>query len=93
MFFLNLAVYGIMLGGGGGKFGRARQVTDDNMLRRMKDPSCMSQNARTMTRTHNNISFPRHQQLRKRASILRCMYIACPVNAKPGSTRSVTTFQ
>jgi hypothetical protein len=70
----NSAVYEIMWK----KYGRARQATDDNIIRRMRF-ACWITKA---TDTHSEYvivnSFPR-QWLRERASMLRYTYIACLV--------------
>jgi len=62
------------------KYGTAGQVTDDNILRRMRFV-CWMQKA---TNTHSEyviiVAFPWQQWLRERALILRYKYIACLVN-------------
>jgi len=63
------------------------QATDDNITWR-KHITCWIPKA---TNTHSEciilISFPLQQWLHERASLLRCMYIACLVwNVKPGET-------
>jgi hypothetical protein len=66
-FFENRAVYEKMWK----KYGRARQVTDDNIIRRMRF-ACRITKA---TDTHSEyvifIAFTRQQWLRERASMLR----------------------
>jgi hypothetical protein len=61
------------------KYCTAGQVTDDNIIRRMR-VACWITKA---TNTHSDclivIAFPRQQRLRERASILCYMYIACLV--------------
>jgi hypothetical protein len=56
------------------EYGTARQVTDDNIIRRMRF-ACRITKA---TGTHSEyviiIAFPRQQWLRERVSILRCTY-------------------
>jgi len=63
-----------------GKYGRARQATDDNIIRRMRF-ACLMPKA---TNTHSEyvilIAFPLQQWLHKRTSILRCSTFACLIN-------------
>jgi hypothetical protein len=58
------------------KYGRARQATDDNIIRGMRFACWISK----ATNTHSDlvilIGFP-PQWLRERALMLRYMYIAC----------------
>jgi hypothetical protein len=64
------------------KHGTARQVTDDNIIRRMRC-ACWITKARIYTHTHTQyltlIAFPRQEWLRERASVLRYTYISCLV--------------
>jgi hypothetical protein len=59
------------------KYGTAGQLTDDNIIRRMRF-ACWINKA---TDTHSEyvifIAFPRQQWLRKSLSILRYTYISC----------------
>jgi len=61
------------------KYGRVRQVTDNNIIRRMRIACWIP----TATDTHSDhviiIAFPLHQWLHERASVLRYMYSACLV--------------
>ena len=71
------------------KYGRARQATDGNVIRRRKYAiSCRV----TKARLQIHIDFQRQQWLHERASILRYTYIACPfivfVHAKRENSRS-----
>jgi hypothetical protein len=59
------------------KYGRARQATDDNIIRRMRFACCITK--ATHTHTHSEyvilIDFSRQQWLRERTTILRYMHI------------------
>jgi hypothetical protein len=69
-----------------GKYGRARQVTDDNIVWRMRI-ACWITKA---TDTHALsefvilIAFPRQQWLRERALLSRWTHVACRVMMDPG---------
>ena len=53
------------------KCGRAIQVTDDNIIRRMRFTCWITKATDTHTEYVMLIAFPRQQQLRERASMLR----------------------
>jgi hypothetical protein len=53
------------------KYGTARQVTDDNIIRRMRFAYRITKATDTHTKYLILIAFPRQQWLRERASILR----------------------
>jgi hypothetical protein len=61
------------------KYGRARQATDDNIIRHIHCACCITKATDTHLEYAILIAFSRQQQLRERASILRCTYIACLV--------------
>ena len=61
------------------KICRARQVTDDNTIRRMRIACRMTKATDTHSEYVILLSFPLPQRLLKRASVLRYMYIACLV--------------
>ena len=69
------------------KCGRARQATDDNIIRRMRFAFWMAKATDTHSEYVIHTAFPRQQWLRERASVLRYMYIACLVNTFPASPR------
>jgi hypothetical protein len=60
------------------KYGRTRQATDDNIIRRMRF-ACWITKARIQKHAHNIILFPRQQKLCERALHLRYKYSACLV--------------
>jgi hypothetical protein len=62
------------------KYGRARQTTDDNIIRRMRFACCTTKTIDTHSQYVISIAFPRQQWLRERASMLRHTYTACLVN-------------
>jgi hypothetical protein len=59
----NRAVYEIMWA----KYGTARQVTDDNIIRRMRKIQFAFRKTKARTKTQTHIFFPWHQWLRERA--------------------------
>ena len=62
------------------KYGRARQATDDNTIRRMRFACCITKATDTYSEYVIILTaFPRQQWLRERASLLHYMYIACLV--------------
>jgi hypothetical protein len=61
------------------KYGTARQVTDDNIIRRIRFAFWMNKATDTHSEYVIIIAFPRQQWLRERASMLRCSYTACLV--------------
>ena len=62
-----------------GKYGRAGQATDDNIIRRMRIAGWISKATKTPSEYIILIDFPLQQWLLERASVLRCTYIACLV--------------
>jgi hypothetical protein len=68
------------------KYGRARQDTDDNIIRRMRFACWISKATDTHSENVIRIAFPLQQWLRERASVLLYTYSACPVGI---SRRSV----
>jgi hypothetical protein len=62
------------------KYGRARQATGDNIIRRMRFACWITKATDTHSEYVILIAFPRQQWLRERASILRYTYIACLVS-------------
>jgi hypothetical protein len=58
------------------KYGRARQVTDDNIIRRMRFACWITEATDTHSEYVIRIVFPRQQWLRERASILH-LYVHC----------------
>ena len=61
------------------KYGRARQATDDNIIRRMRFACWITKATDTHSQYIILIAFPRQQWLRERALVLRYTYIACLV--------------
>jgi hypothetical protein len=61
------------------KYGRARQATDDNIIRRMRFACWITKATDTHSQHVILIAFLR-QWLRERPSILRYTYIACIVD-------------
>ena len=61
------------------KYGRARQATDDNIIRRMRFACRITKATDRHAENVINIAFARKQWLRERASLLRYTYIACVV--------------
>ena len=59
------------------KYGRARQATDDNRIRRMRYACRITKATDTHSQYVILTAFPLQQWLRERASILRYTYIAC----------------
>jgi hypothetical protein len=57
------------------KYGRARQATDDNIIRHMRFAWWISKATDTHSEYVLLIAFPRQQWLRERASMLRFTYI------------------
>jgi hypothetical protein len=62
------------------KYGRARQATDDNVIRRMRFACWITKATDTHLEYVILIVFPRQQWLHERASMLRYTYIACLVH-------------
>jgi hypothetical protein len=58
-----------------GKYGTARQATDDNIIRRMRFACCITKATDTHSECVIHIAFLRQQWLRERASMLRYTYI------------------
>lgn len=58
------------------KYGRARKITDDIIIRRMRVGNWITKDKNTHSE-YLMLAFPRQQWLRQRASVLRCIYIAC----------------
>ena len=71
----NRAVYEIIWK----KYGKARQATDENIIRRMPVQSWIKKAKNTQIKYMIVIAFPWQQWLCDRASVLRFMYIACVV--------------
>ena len=61
------------------KYGRARQATDDNIVRRMRVGRWIPKAADTHSEYTIPITFPRQKWLHERASLLRYTYTACLV--------------
>ena len=61
------------------KYGRARQATDDNIIRSTRFVFWITKATDTHPEYVILTAFPRHQCLRENASILRYTYIACHV--------------
>ena len=61
------------------KYGRAGQDTDDNIIWRMRFACWMTEATDTHSEYVILLAFPRQHWLRERASVLRCMYVACLV--------------
>jgi hypothetical protein len=59
------------------KYGRARQATDDNIIRRMRLACWVTMATDTHTEYVIFTAFPQQQWLRERASMLRYMYTGC----------------
>jgi len=59
------------------KYGRARQATDDNIIRRMRIACRIPETTNTQTQYVINITVPLQQWLYERASILHYTYIVC----------------
>jgi hypothetical protein len=59
------------------KYGRARQTTDDDTIRRMRCACWITKATDTYSEYVILIAFPRQKWLRERASILRYTYSAC----------------
>jgi hypothetical protein len=58
------------------KYGRARQTTDDNIIRRMRFACCITKATDTLAEYVIFIAFPQQQWLRERVSVLR-LYVHC----------------
>jgi len=71
----NRAVYEMMWK----KYGKARQATDDNILRRMPVEGRITKATNTHSEYVIVITFARQQWLCDRASVLRFTYTACVV--------------
>jgi hypothetical protein len=69
----NRTVYEIMWK----KYGKARQATDDNIIRRMRFACSVTKATHTHSEYITLIAFPRQQWLRERASVVRYAYITC----------------
>jgi hypothetical protein len=61
------------------KYGRSRQATDDNIIRRMRFACWINKAIDTHSEYVIFIAFPQQQWLLERASVLRYTYIACLV--------------
>jgi hypothetical protein len=61
------------------RYDSARQVTDENIIRRMRCACWITKATKTHSEYVILIAFPRQQLLRECASILRYTYIACLV--------------
>jgi hypothetical protein len=61
------------------KYGRARQATDDNIIRRMRFACWITKATDTHSEYVILIAFRRQQWLRERASFLRYTDIACRI--------------
>ena len=59
------------------KYGRARQATDHNIIRRMRSACWITKATDTYLEYVILIGFTRRQWLRERASMLRYTYTAC----------------
>jgi len=59
------------------KCGRARQATDDNVLRCMRIACWITKGKNTHPEYVISIAFPLQQWLHERTSVLRYKYIAC----------------
>ena len=70
------------------KYGAVRQVTDGNIIRRMRVACWITQATDTHSEYVMLIDFPLQQWLHVRASTLRYTHIACLVSVKPGGTYS-----
>jgi hypothetical protein len=62
-----------------GKYGRARQATDDNTIRRMRFACWITKATDLHSEYVILIDFARQQWLRERASVLRYTYTACRI--------------
>ena len=62
-------------------YGRVRKNTDGNIIRRMRVANSMTKDKNTQAEYLVLIAFPRQQWLCQRASVLRCIYIACLVTS------------
>jgi hypothetical protein len=62
------------------KYGRTRQATDDNIIRRMRFACWITKATDTYSEYVIFIVFPRQEWLRERASMLRYTYIVSLVN-------------
>jgi hypothetical protein len=58
------------------KYGTARKTTDDNIIRRMRFPCCITKDANTRSEFVILIDFPLQQWLQELISVLRYTYIA-----------------
>jgi hypothetical protein len=63
-----------------GKYGTARQATDDDIIRRMRFACWITKATDTHSEYVIRIAFQRQQWLRERASMLRYVYIGGLVN-------------
>jgi len=61
------------------KFGRARQDTDDNIVRRMRVASCITKATDTHSEYVRLVAFPLLQWLRELSSVWSYTYVACIV--------------
>jgi hypothetical protein len=64
------------------KYGRARQATDDNIIRRMRFACWITKATDTHSEYLILIALPRQQWLCERASVSRYPFIASPVNTE-----------
>jgi hypothetical protein len=61
------------------KYGRARQATDDNIIRRMRFTCWIGKTTNTHSEYVILIAFPLQLWLRERASVLYYKYLVCRV--------------
>jgi len=61
------------------KYGRAGEVTDDSIIRRMCSVYCITKATKTHSQYAILIAFPLQQWLHELASVLGYTYIACVV--------------
>jgi hypothetical protein len=74
------------------KYGTARQVTDNNIIRRMRFACWVTKATDTNSEYVILIDFPGQQWLRERASMSRYMHIACLVNTFFLFTKSLLPY-
>jgi hypothetical protein len=65
------------------KYGRPRQATDDNIIRRMRFACLITKAIDTRSEYVLLVAFPRQQWLRDRVLMLHYTYVACLVEFKP----------
>ena len=59
------------------KYGRTRQATDDDIIRRMRIARRLTKATNTHSEHETFIAFPQQRLLRERTSISRYAYLAC----------------